>query len=69
MDILNNIKYKQKYSLTIRNSKYTQSTDNVTNIIHDVSNSYKTLEELIIYTYDHNSLFNDNTKLYIDQFN
>ena len=67
MDILNNIKYKQKYSLTIRNSKYTQSTDNVTNIIHDVSNSYKTLEELIIYTYDHNSILNDNTQLYIEQ--
>ena len=68
MDFLENIRYKQKYTTSIKESKYTQSTTNVINNIHDSSNSYKTLEELIIYTYDHNSLLNDNTKLYIEQF-
>ena len=68
MDFLENIRYKQKYTTLIKESKYTQSISNVINNIHDTSNSYKTLEELIIYTYDHNSLLNDNTKLYIDQF-
>ena len=68
MDFLENIRYKQKYTTSINESKYTQSTMNVINNIHDNSNSYKTLEELIIYTYDHNSLLNDNTKLYIEQF-
>ena len=68
MDFLENIRYKQKYTTSINESKYTQSTSNVINNIHDTSNSYKTLEELIIYTYDHNSLLNDNTKLYIEQF-
>ena len=67
MDFLENIRYKQKYTTSINESKYTQSTENVINNIHDTSNSYKTLEELIIYTYDHNSLLNDNTKLYIEQ--
>ena len=68
MDFLENIRYKQKYTTSIKQSTYTQSTANVINNIHDNSNSYKTLEELIIYTYDHNSLLNDNTKLYIEQF-
>ena len=68
MDFLENIRYKQKYTTSINESKYTQSTENVINNIHDTSNSYKTLEELIIYTYDHNSLLNENTKLYIEQF-
>ena len=68
MDFIENIRYKQKYITSIKESKYTQSTTNVINNIHDNSNSYKTLEELIIYTYDHNSLLNDNTKLYIEQF-
>ena len=68
MDFLENIRYKQKYTTSINESKYTQSTTNIINNIHDTSNSYKTLEELIIYTYDHNSLLNDNTKLYIEQF-
>ena len=68
MNFLENIRYKQKYTTSIKESKYTQSTANVINNIHDSSNSYKTLEELIIYTYDHNSLLNDNTKLYIEQY-
>ena len=68
MDFLENIRYKQKYTKSINESKYTQSTTNIINNIHDTSNSYKTFEELIIYTYDHNSLLNDNTKLYIKQF-
>lgn len=67
MNFLENIRYKQKYTTSIKESKYTQSITNVINNAHDISNSYKTLEELIIYIYDHNSILNDNTKLYIEQ--
>lgn len=66
MDILKNIKYKQKYCSSILDSKYIQSSTTVTNV-YDLNNSYKTLEELIIYTYNYNSILNDNTNLYIDK--
>ena len=66
MDILKNIKYKQIYCSSIHDSKYIQSSTTVTNV-YDLNNSYKTLEELIIYTYNYNSILNDNTKLYIDK--
>jgi len=68
MDFLNNISYNSRYSDSIKLSKYTQTIENVINNICDTSNSYKTLEESIIYTYDHNTLLNSNTKLYIDQY-
>ncbi len=66
MDILKNIKYNKKYCSSIHDSKYIQSSTTVTNI-YDQNNSYKTLEELIIYTYNYNSILNDNTNLYIDK--
>lgn len=68
MEFLSNINYSKKYCSTINESKYTQSIQKVVNKVYDKTNSYKTLEEVIIYSYDHNSLLNDNTNLYIDQY-
>lgn len=68
MEFLKNINYSKKYCSTINESKYTQSIQKVVNKVYDKTNSYKTLEEVIIYSYDHNSLLNDNTNLYIDQY-
>ena len=68
MEFLKNINYSKKYCSIINQSKYTQSIQKVVNKVYDKTNSYKTLEEVIIYSYDHNSLLNDNTNLYIDQY-
>jgi hypothetical protein len=68
MDFLKNIKYTKKYVSFINDSKYIQSSNSIVNKIHDITNSYKTLEELIVYTYNHDSILNDNTQLYIDGY-
>ena len=59
LTILSNISYNKKYTNDIKKSKYSQKIQTV-NV-----EQYKSLEELIIYTYDINSLLEKNDKLYI----
>ena len=77
MDILNNIKYDKLYTTDIKESNFTQGLDepkpkkhkqNIkVEIKEDKPKIYKTLEELILFNYDYNSLLGDNTKIYMDQ--
>jgi len=67
-----NIKYDDRYTDSINESKYIQSTNNTIETKDDSTKddsvkSYKTLEELFIYTFDYNTLLIDNTNLFIDQ--
>jgi len=77
MDILNNIKYDKLYTTDIKESNFTQGLDepkpkkhkqNIkVEIKEDKPKIYKTLEELILFNYDYNSLLGDNAKIYMDQ--
>ena len=58
--ILSNISYNKKYTDEISKSKYTQKTDN------EKVEKYEKLEDLIIYTFDVDSVLEKNNRMYIN---
>ena len=58
--ILSNISYNKQYTNEISKSKYTQKTD-----IEKVE-KYEKLEDLIIYTFDVDSVLEKNNKMYVN---
>ena len=58
--ILSNISYNKQYTNEITKSKYTQKSE-----IEKV-NKYKKLEDLIIYTFDVDSVLEKNNKIYVN---
>ena len=77
MDIIKDIEYDQYYTHDIVESKYTQCSLNQKekeNINISVNKKeekkkeiFKTLEELLLFTYDYNSILQENPKIYIDK--
>ena len=83
MDIIKNIEYDQYYTHDIVESKYTQTSFKQSNIKQDIKHEnvkqekqekkekkkeiFKTLEELLLFTYDYNSMLQENPKIYIDK--
>ena len=81
MDIIKNIEYDQYYTHDIVESKYTQCSlkqdikhENVKQEKQEKQEKkekkkeiFKTLEELLLFTYDYNSILQENPKIYIDK--
>jgi len=77
MDIIKNIEYDQYYTHDIVESEYTQcsikqSNNENKNIKQENKKEekkeiFKTLEELLLFTYDYNSMLQENPKIYIDK--
>ena len=77
MDIIKDIEYDQYYTHDIVESKYTQCSLNQKekeNINISVNKKeekkkeiFKTLEELLLFTYDYNSMFQENPKIYMNK--
>ena len=78
MDIIKDIEYDQYYTHDIVESKYTQCSLNENikheNIKHEnvkkeekKKEIFKTLEELLLFTYDYNSMFQENPKIYMNK--
>ena len=73
MNIIKDIEYDQYYTHDIVESKYTQCSLNL-NIKHEnvkkeekKKEIFKTLEELLLFTYDYNSMFQENPKIYMNK--
>ena len=79
MNIIKDIEYDQYYTHDIVESKYTQCSLNQ-NIKHEnvkkeekkeeeekPKEIFKTLEELLLFTYDYNSMFQENPKIYMNK--
>ena len=68
MDLIKDITYIEKYADKIIEGKYTQTNikndSNKVNIKNDIE-LYNTLEGLLLFKYDYNSLLQDNFELYI----
>ena len=77
MDIIKNIEYDQYYTHDIVESEYTQCSlkqnknenKNIKqeNKKEEKKEIFKTLEELLLFTYDYNSMLQENPKIYIDK--
>ena len=78
MNIIKDIEYDQYYTHDIVESKYAQCSLNQNikheNIKHEnikkeekKKEIFKTLEELLLFTYDYNSMFQENPKIYMNK--
>lgn len=77
MDIIKNIEYDQYYTHDIVESEYTQCSlkqnknenKNIKqeNKKEEKKEIFKTLEELLLFTYDYNSMLQENPKIYVDK--
>ena len=73
MDIIKNIEYDQYYTHDIVESKYTQCSlkqnkkEEKQEKKEKKKEIFKTLEELLLFTYDYNSMFQENPKIYMNK--
>jgi len=68
MDLIKDIVYKERYADNIVESEYTQHkiVENTDLVVKEVE-VCKTLEELLLFNYDYNSMLQENPELYVNK--
>jgi len=67
MELIKNIVYDDTYCVNIKTTKYTQTLLSKNNDMIECITSSKSLEELILHTYDYASLIDKNDKNYVEK--